>query len=487
MSATVPPLPSTFHPLLERLAGEASPGGFFDPGRPVLAARAPGRLDVMGGIADYSGSLVLEWPLDVATLAVLQPAPGRRVEIASLREEGTARLALDLDLLAEGDLRTPEALGAWCAEAEAPWAAYLLGAVYVSLHELGGEAGRGGFRMAVVSEVPEGKGVSSSAALEVAALAVVSRHFGAAPDPEATARWGQFVENRIVGAPCGLMDQMTSACGRAGRLLRLLCQPGRIEGWEAVPEGFAFFGIDSGVRHAVSGADYGTVRAAAFMGYRILAEWEGLRVVAEEGGRVRVEEDPWGGYLANVGVERYEARYAERLPAWITGAEFLARYGGTTDAATSVRPDGRYPVGAATAHPIYEHERVARFAALLPSFDPALPAAALEAGRLMRAAHESYGACGLGSEATDLLVDLAEEAGPERGIYGAKITGGGSGGTVAVLARSDAGAAVRAVAERYERRTGRAPRLFAGTSEGLAGTGVWRLDPGAGFRPLGRT
>ena len=57
-------------------------------------------------------------------------------------------------------------------------------------------------------------------------------------------------------------------------------------------------------------------------------------------------------------------------------------------------------------------------------------------GELMSAAHDSYSACGIGSDGTDLLVELVREAGPQSGLYGAKITGGGSGGTVAILGRA---------------------------------------------------
>ena len=64
----------------------------------------------------------------------------------------------------------------------------------------------------------------------------------------------------------------------------------------------------------------------------------------------------------------------------------------------------------------------------------------------MYESHASYSACGLGSDGTDRLVALAREAGPARGIYGAKITGGGSGGTVALLADAAAGGTVRAIA-----------------------------------------
>ena len=64
---------------------------------------------------------------------------------------------------------------------------------------------------------------------------------------------------------------------------------------------------------------------------------------------------------------------------------------------------------------------------------------------------------GLGSDATDLLVALVEQMGPEHGLYGAKITGGGSGGTVCILGSADADPAVREVVRQYERRTGAPP------------------------------
>jgi L-arabinokinase len=89
----------------------------------------------------------------------------------------------------------------------------------------------------------------------------------------------------------------------------------------------------------------------------------------------------------------------------------------------------------------------------------------------MFASHASYSACGLGSEGTDLLVELVREAGVAAGLYGAKITGGGSGGTVAVLGRGDAGEAIAQVARRYSEQTGRQPYIFSGSSPGSAAFG----------------
>ncbi|MEO8178998.1 MAG: hypothetical protein ABI895_09215 [Deltaproteobacteria bacterium] len=77
------------------------------------------------------------------------------------------------------------------------------------------------------------------------------------------ALWCQRVENLVVGAPCGVMDQMTSSCGRAGQLLPLVCQPAELEPCFPIPAGLALWGIDSGLQHQVQGADYAEVHVAA--------------------------------------------------------------------------------------------------------------------------------------------------------------------------------------------------------------------------------
>jgi galactokinase len=286
-----------------------------------------------------------------------------------------------------------------------------------------------------------------------------------------------LAENTIVGAPCGIMDQMTSACGRRDRLLRLRCQPDVVEGHVAIPAGFRFYGIDSGIRHAVTGADYGTVRTAAFMGYRMIAEQAGFEATAE-GERVRVDDPRWRGYLANVAPAEFVERFEPALPERMRGEEFLARFGGTTDFVTRVRPEAWYPVRQATAHPVRENARVERFAELLAGLREGEEETAREMGALMYASHESYGACGLGSEGTDRLVVLVREAGAGRGLFGAKITGGGSGGTVAVLGTEEAEPLLVAIASRHARETGRKAELFARSGPGAEELGVVRLEGG---------
>ena len=201
------------------------------------------------------------------------------------------------------------------------------------------------------------------------------------------------------------------------------------------------------------------------MGYRMIADVAGLRV-SETGaeGKVTVEDQKWRGYLANITPAEFEERYAPRLPLRMPGVEFLARYQGITDQVTNVEPARIYPVHAATRHPVHEHARVNEFAEALRDWRD--PAQAERLGELMYESHASYSACGLGSEGTDEIVRLVREAGPARGLFGAKITGGGSGGTVAVLGRRDAGDEVVKVVSEYAERAGAPSLVLGGSSPG---------------------
>lgn len=475
--------------LLGQLSRSEDPAlaGLFRGAQPIVVARAPGRLDVMGGFADYSGSLTLELPIAEAAYVAVQAHAEPSVEVVSAGfGPGTSaprRAVFPLAELVQSSVSYAAAQAYFQRTPALAWAAYVAG-VFAALRVELGLSPRSGLSLLVASSVPEGKGVSSSAALEVATLGALAELHGLQVDPVRTALLCQRVENLVVGAPCGVMDQMTSSCGSAGQLLPLLCQPAELEPCFPIPAGLALWGIDSGLRHQVQGADYTQVRVAAFMGYRWIAEARGLAVSAtEQEGHVEVVDPEWGGYLARIPRVEFDRLYRDLLPERMGGAEFLRRFAGITDPITSVRPDTTYRVRAATTHPVYEHGRAAEFRALLQS--PELAAgpeqgrqrALLERlGALMYETHQSYSACGLGSTGTDRLVTLVSELGPEQGLFGAKITGGGSGGTVAVLGHAGAGAAVQEVAARYARETGRAPYLFSGSSPGAAAFGQRWLE-----------
>jgi galactokinase len=470
---------NAFVTFLKQLTGSPDPSlrDLFDPANPVTIARAPGRLDVMGGIADYSGSLVLQLPLAEATFAAIQLTESPEITVVTTGDlpgrSRSATLSLEDLGLSGNPLGYPEASEFFSKDSATHWAAYIAGAFTVLALEKGSGFTQGA-KILIDSDVPEGKGVSSSAALEVASMNAIAAAYEIDLSAKELALLCQKVENLVVGAPCGVMDQMTSVFGETGTLMALLCQPAELQGGVALPEALTVWGLDSGIRHSVSGADYGSVRVGAFMGYRIIAESAGLSARAEGNG-VTVDDPDWHGYLANVTPSVFQSRFAEILPERISGAEFLQKYKGTTDLVTTVDPNSEYAVRAPAAHPVNEHSRVKTFAALLGSIENEERSQLL--GELMYQSHASYSSCGLGSDGTDRLVDLVREIGPAKGLYGAKITGGGSGGTVAVLGRTNATEAIQAVASRYQAETGHDPHIFTGSSMGanVCGTEVISL------------
>jgi L-arabinokinase len=424
----------------------------FEPGTSVTIARAPGRLDVMGGIADYSGSLVLQRPIAEATFAGCQVLNRPVVEVISL---GRKPVTILLDILApQGEPIRYEAARDWFRQVdEDRWAAYVAGVFLVLMRERN-LSFKNGVRIVISSTVPEGKGVASSAAVEVATMQAVAGAFGVRIDPLNVALLCQKVENLIAGAPCGVMDQMTSVFGEADSLMALLCQPAELQPPVRLPQEIAFWGLDSGERHSVSGSDYESVRTGAFMGQRLITSMDAIRQ----------------GYLANISPSDFETKYLRFLPDSMSGEEFLARYSGTADTVTKVSRDRVYKIRQPTAHPVYEHHRVRRFRELLlasPSEQQRI-----QLGDLMYQSHASYSACSLGSAGTDLIVNLVRAEGPHNGLYGARITGGGSGGTVAILGRADAGSAIAKVVETYATFRGHRPFVFSGSSPGSSTWGT---------------
>ncbi len=449
---------------------------FFTNNQPLWLARAPGRLDLMGGIADYSGALVLELPLAAATWVAVQAADEPQITLLSTgiaTSAGKPQVTLALETLQDRPDYT-HAHALLTADPQQAWAAYVIGVLLVLQREYGLTLTQG-LRIFIHSEVPVGKGVSSSAALEVATMQALCAMFDLEIEGRTVALLCQRAENLVVGAPCGIMDQMTSACGKQDSLLALLCQPAELQGTIALPEEVEVWGIDSGIRHAVTGADYGSVRVGAFMGYRIIADLAGLDVHREPHHRVTIDDPTWGGYLANIPPSLWETRYRERVPEQLNGAEFLARYGGSTDTVTQIDPTRSYAIRQPTAHPIYEHLRVRLFRSLLVQNTVNDEQLAL-LGELMYQSHASYSACGLGSAGTDRLVELVRQAGPAHGLYGAKITGGGSGGTVAVLARRGSHSQIERIANHYSQESNLPIEILGGSSPGAVAWGKQRLQ-----------
>ncbi len=463
-------------PLLEafeRCLRESGPE-FFRAGEAVTVARAPARIDCMGGIADYSGSVVFEGPLKRAAVVAYQPRQDGLLiaHSATLAEAGlpsTAEAHID-ELRSGGEPRpykqTRELL---TREARDAWAAYVFGVMAVLEGEGVHRFERGGSFL-LWSDVPIGVGVSSSAAVEVAAMHAVNGHHGLGLEAERLAALCQMAENEVVGAPCGIMDQVTSACGQEGKLLALRCQPCDMLGQHELPPGVKVYGLSSRVEHRVGGRAYAAARVSAFMGLTLI-----LKARRDRG----LPVDRPNRYLCNLSPAEYIAEYRDLLPESVTGEEFLEAHGPTADPVTTVDPRATYRVRAGTDHPVFENARVQAFIECMDRARCGDRTALVEAGGLMCASHYSYGwNCGLDCTQTDLIVRLVQQRGPARGLYGAKITGGGSGGTVAILADADAEDSVRAVGADYTAETGFRPDLFSDSGPGAFQFGhhTYRLE-----------
>ena len=417
----------------------------------VFIGTAPGRMDVMGGIADYSGSLLLQMPILQKTTVKLTEIEALKLQVSS--KDGDKVLEFEITWDQIQSFENTLSAQKYFSSTDFDWAAYPVGCfILLNLKKL---IQPKGFKVEISSEVPLGKGVSSSAALEVATLKAIESAYELSFEGTELPTLAQKVENDIVGAPCGLMDQLASYFGRNGFLTPIKCQPDVVYDSIQIPDEVRFIGLDSGVRHSVGGASYGDVRAAAFMGYSIIAQKLGASI--EDLQVAKATKDwsniPFKGFLGNVSVHEFESEFASLLPKEISGFDFLSKYKLSIDDATAIKDEVVYNVFNATKHPIYENYRVERFKELLENKSEGY---LQEMGQLMFQSNESYNDCHLGSDATNELVDLVQDAGLVSNMYGAKITGGGSGGTVVVLCEGKKGVqSVNELFNEYKTRVGK--------------------------------
>ena len=313
-----------------------------------------------------------------------------------------------VELSARGD-RTVSARSSNTAEADTyilgheqrrgDWLDYVQGVTWALVRKGFGELG--GFELNVSSDVPLGAGLSSSAALEVAVLRALRDAFGLALDDVSLALLGQFAENEFVGARCGIMDQMAATL--ADDTTALFLDTRSLEFRRVpLPAEADLVVIHSGVSHEISGGDYNTRRAEC-----------------EEAAR-------------QLGVPQLR----DLTPADLPRVERLAD-----------------PLGRRARHVITEDERVLEAVDALERAD--LP----RLGELFRLSHESMrDDFEVSVPDVDLLVELAQA---DDAVSGARMTGGGFGGSVVILARRGQGrAAGERVAREYAARSGRTPSVL---------------------------
>ena len=334
---------------------------------PAVAAEAPGRVNLIGEHTDYNGGYVLPTAIPLRTRVELAPRPDRTVRVWSASVPG---------------LEQPVGYRLGEERRRGDWLDYVQG-LTVALAADGRAIG--GFDARLASDVPQGSGLASSAALEVALLRALREAYRLTLDDVQLARLGQRAENDFVGAQTGIMDQMAASLADAGTALFLDTRELYYER-VPLPASADVAVIDSGVRHSHAGGDYNTRRAEC-----------------------------------------------ERACA-LLGVPSLRDLGPADLPRLATLPP---PLDRRARHVVTENARVLDAVTALRAGD--LPTL----GQLFYASHASQrDDYEVSIPAIDRLVDLAR-AEPE--VYGARLTGGGFGGSIVLLARAGTG---RAVAER---------------------------------------
>jgi len=448
---------------------------FFSGDEPVMIARAPGRLDLMGGNDDYTGGLVFESTIREATYAAAQLRGDRSVQlknktVSDAGWKGAINISLD-------ELKDEHKVKEFVNQSsDIRWTAYVLGNIHFLLKKFPHKINVG-VSIYMESTVPLNRGVSSSAAIEVAVMKSCAAVYGIDLKGIELALACQWVENVICDSACGIMDQIAVVSGKAGYVLPLVCQPCIPEELIQLPGPLAVWGIDSGVSHQVAGIEYEAARAAAFMGYKIICDLEHIPVTREQLGDIPRYTDPvWNGYLANLSYAVFHGSYEHQLPLTMSRAQYLQDHEEHVDPFTPLKDGVPYHVRANTRYAVQENQRVQLFSELSrgASLAPSERSFILM-GELMYQSHYSYTECGLGAQATDFLVELFRKHGAKEGVYGAKITGGGAGGTVAILAKAEAGPLVKSIFEEYVKAGLGKPYLFEGSSDGADRFGIKKI------------
>jgi galactokinase len=349
---------------------------------PQWIVRAPGRVNLIGEHTDYNDGFVLPLAIDRAIWIALAARPDRRVIVLSADFHRSGEFSLDR-----------------LVHEQAGWLEYLKGVAW-SLADAGFSLT--GWEGVVQGDVPQGAGLSSSAALEVA----TARAFAAAGDwnwePVAMAKLGQRAENKWVGVNCGIMDQLISATGRAGHAVLIDCRSLDLAP-VPFPPGAGVAILDTATRRGLVDSEYNERRARCEAAARAF----GVRA------------------LRDVDLER------------------CGREAGRLDDTTCRR----------ARHVISENQRTLDAAAAMRRGE------VRKLGRLMNASHAS-----LRDDfqvSNDALNVMVECAGRHPACYGARMTGAGFGGCAVALVDLAAGEDfAAAVAAAYEQSTGHTPAVY---------------------------
>ncbi len=330
---------------------------------------APGRVNLIGEHTDYNGGHVFPCALDIGTYAAVRKREDRLLRFCSVNipKAGITEVAIDdLDKARTGQ-----------------WADYPKGVVWAF-------EGRGfkldqGFDMAIYGDIPNGAGLSSSAALEVVTGFALRALYGFDVTNQDLAFIGQYSENNYNGMNCGIMDQFASAMGKKDHAIFLDTNTMKFEYAPIVLDGMKLLITNTNKKHSLVDSEYNARREQC------------ARALKDLQTRVKV------GSLGELSIEEFEA---------------------AKDAITD-------PVCVRRArHAVYENQRTIEAVKALADGNVE------RFGELMNQSHVSLRD---DYETSCPEADiLAEEAWKIPGVVGSRITGGGFGGCTVSIVKDEA-------------------------------------------------
>ena len=351
---------------------------------PSVVAYAPGRVEVLGNHTDYNEGFVLSAAINHGTFFAVAPVEGPRCRL----------VAGDLMHEVAFEVSSPKPVS------EDTWANYCLG-VHAGLLEKAPL--RQGYLGMFLGDIPQGSGLSSSAALETTTALALAARYGLTLGKLEAAKIGQKAEHTFAGVMCGLLDQISSLYGKEDMLVKTDFRSLEVENVPLSPD-VVLLVCNSNAKHALVDGAYNERRADCEAAATYFNGVLGHPVKA----------------LRDVSLAEWR-KFKDGLPQRVANR---------------------------AAHPIGEDERVVAGAHLLAAGDLA------GFGKLMFESHESSRTLFENScEELDILVELARGT---DGVFGARLSGGGFGGSIVVLvSRDKADAAGRAIAAAYAARTGK--------------------------------
>jgi len=350
----------------------------------TVIAAAPGRVNLIGEHIDYCDGFVL--PLALERYILISAKPNGSTN-ARLRSGDQTEAVIDLS--------SPQEIS------DLKWSNYIRG-VIKGFNDLGHEIP--GFDACLVSSVPSGGGLSSSAALECATATLFEGLLGITLGNREKALLAQKAEHDFAGVPCGIMDQFASAFGKEDQLIKIDCRSGETEMVPFSNPDLSIIVANTCVSHDLSDGGYAERRKATE---------DGLAIIGKASWRDATHED--------VLAQRDEM-----------GDRVFRR----------------------SRHVVGEIQRTKDAVAAFKSGDFS------NIGQLMADSHASLrDDFEVSCEELDLMVEIASGL---EGVLGARMTGGGFGGSTVTLCESKHAEEIgKILHQRYQKKTGIAPVIFA--------------------------